>query len=467
MSDTTPLETSARELGEASPLQNMTVPAPDFDADLLPLGERALRRVLDNVIARGDEAETDYLEVKGPLEMSKRETTSKIAKFLLGAANRKPDQAAQNFQGHCVLVIGAEKGSAPGVPRGTEVHELEDRLRPYLGPDFPGFEFGRLPVNADNEVLFIIALPPEDGQPMFPCHRDFQGSDRRDTLEDGRIYVRGKSNTRPARSEEIASLIARGESQGKAPINLSVGVQGEIPVVQKLSDTLERMRAYRLREFEKERDAERARRSRPLGSLVGLDNMFHAPLTEEEQMQRLAEWRAREADQLEKGRHHLLGVGLDGAVIHVISRGRFVSKPQLTITFRDCEAVDFLEHEEFDLNVISEPVVDPPKPLGYSLLVSPPKIRIARHPVEWQNRNGDAEVRIALESFRPDDRWTSDRDDFVLVSRDDTATSVSASWVLTEEGNDNVVTGEFTVPTAAPVNAAEILRDLMDSGRSS
>lgn len=466
MSDPKSPKANTHELAHASQQHPMTVPAHDFDTDVIPLGERALRHVLDNVLARGDEAETDYLEVKRPLEMGKNETTAKIAKFLLGAANRKPDRAAQNFRGYCVLVIGAEKGFAPGVPRGTEVHELEDRLRPYLGPDFPGFEFGRLPVDANNEVLFIVALPPRDGQPMFPCSKTFQGQDKRDALEDGRIYVRGKSNTRPARSEDIAALIARGQAQEKVPINLSIEVPGEIPVVQKVSETLERMRAYRLSEFEKERDAERARNSRPFGSPIGLRNMFHTPRTEEEQAKCLAEWRAREVEQLEKGRHHLLGVGLNGAIIHVVSRGRFVSKPQLTITFRDCEVYDFLDRDEFNMNVIAEPVIDPPRMPGYGLLASPPQVRIARHPVEWQNRDGDAEVRITLESFRPDDRWASDRDDFVLVSRDGTATSVSASWVLTEEGSDNLVTGEFTVPTATPVDAGEILRDLMKSGRS-
>ena len=54
----------------------------------------------------------------------------------------------------------------------------------------------------------------------------------------------------------------------------------------------------------------------------------------------------------------------------------------------------------------------------------------------------------------------------MLVSRDDTATAVSASWVLTEEGNDKVVTGEFTIPTAAPVHAAAIVKALVVSGRN-
>jgi hypothetical protein len=90
-----------------------------------------------------------------------------------------------------VLVIGAGKGRADGIVRGTEPHELEDRLRPYLGAQFPAFELGRIAVGSDREVLFLIAQPPRDGQAISPCHKSFQGGNRQDNLEDSAIYVRG------------------------------------------------------------------------------------------------------------------------------------------------------------------------------------------------------------------------------------------------------------------------------------
>ena len=123
------------------------------------------------MIAVGDEAESTYLEVKSSLDMKSKTATVKIAKFLLGVANRRPQESARYFQGYAVLVIGAQKGGAPGVPRGTEAHELEDSVRPYLGPQFPAFEFGRIGVNSDREVLFVIAQPPQEDQTIFPCHR--------------------------------------------------------------------------------------------------------------------------------------------------------------------------------------------------------------------------------------------------------------------------------------------------------
>src|SRR5665647_2493699 len=105
-----------------------------LDTGVIPLGERALQSILDHVIAVGDEAETTYLEVKSSLALGSKTGVAKVAKFLLGVANRRPNEAASHFHGYAVLVIGAQKGGAPGVPRGVEPHELEDRLRPYLGP---------------------------------------------------------------------------------------------------------------------------------------------------------------------------------------------------------------------------------------------------------------------------------------------------------------------------------------------
>lgn len=104
--------------------------------------------------------------------------------------------------------------------------------------------------------------------------------------------------------------------------------------------------------------------------------------------------------------------------------------------------------------------------MGFSVVPPITNFRPASYPVEWQNCGEDAEVILTPDSFRPDVPWTSDQDDFVLVSRDDTATAVSASWVLTEEGNDKVVTGELTIPTAAPVHAAAIVKALVASGRN-
>lgn len=88
--------------------------------------------VLDHVVANGDAAETSYLEAKSTVDITSKPGLVKVAKFLLGCANRLPEDAARHFKGYAVLVIGAQQGKAAGVALGADPHEFAGRLRPYL-----------------------------------------------------------------------------------------------------------------------------------------------------------------------------------------------------------------------------------------------------------------------------------------------------------------------------------------------
>ena len=274
-------------------------PAPEpvaLDTSAVPLGERALRQILDHVVAVGDEAETTYLEVKSELDLSSKLGVAKVAKFLLGAANRRPTEAAHHFHGYAVLVIGAQKSSATGVPRGVEAHELEDRLQPYLGSQFPPFEFGRISVNADREVLFVIAQPPQDGQTIFACHKNFHPDDRRDNLDDGAVYVRGASNTRPARAGEIQTLVERARGGGKPPIDLDVRILGSISRVGRVDQMLEDLYEDEEKEFIKHQKLSAL--ASPVPNIIGGPR----PLSDEERARRLHTWRKNKPAHINDGR---------------------------------------------------------------------------------------------------------------------------------------------------------------------
>lgn len=434
-------------------------PAPEnraLDTDVIPLGERALRTILNHVVAVGDAAETSYLEVKGSLDMGSKAATAKIAKFLLGAANRRPLDASRHFRGYAVLVIGAGKERPSGVRRGVEPHELEDRIRPYVGPQFPAFELGRIGVDAEHEVLFVIAQPPLEGQSIFPCCKSYQGDDRRDSLEDGSIYVRGTSNTRPARSGEVLALVERARGGAKAPIDLEVGVLGPICRVDRVEEVLGTLRDFEEKEFRTEAsiapDAFAATSIRLAASVFG----GTAHLTTEDREAALERWRRGRAKHIAQGREHLLGVSLSGAGIRVVSRDRFVSRPHLTVTFHNCELFGHIDPEDADFENAVEPVLrraDPlMSPLDYSAIRPPSR----DYPVAWDNRGEDAEVTLTPKSFRPNVPWESDQDDYVLVARDPHADSIRVSWVLTEEGNDATTRGEFEVPTSDLLDAADL-----------
>lgn len=216
----------------------------------MPLGERALRVVLDHVVELGDAAETSYLEVKREIDLAKPAGFTKVAKFLLGVANRAPTVAARHFQGHAVMVLGAARGETPGLPVGTEVHELEDRLRPYLGAAFPAFEFGRLPAGPDREVLFVIGAPPVQGQPPYPCRKNYAGSDPKENLADGAIYIRGQSNTRPANAGEVDALLERARAGNTRPdVDLTLEVKGPVERVARLDQLMDALYEHTAQTF--------------------------------------------------------------------------------------------------------------------------------------------------------------------------------------------------------------------------
>ncbi|GAB2977757.1 MULTISPECIES: hypothetical protein [Amycolatopsis] len=426
-----------------------------MDTNVVPLGERILRSVLNHVVANGDAAETSYLEAKSTVDIASKPGLVKIAKFLLACANRLPEDAARHFKGYAVLVIGAQQGEAGGVARGAEPHELADRLRPYLGATFPGFEFGRISADGDREVLFVIGLPPEDGQPIYPCHKAY-GVPGEDQLADGAIYVRDHSNTRTANAGEIMALTDRARGVPRPPITLDIDLLGSISRVDRVAEILDRL--YDLEEQQYLEPPSKEKTS-PLPGYVppGLFGDTVTPTTED-RAARLDAWRQARPTHIEAGRAHLFGVALDGVGVRVVSRDRFVARPEIVLTFHNCEIADFDERDEADLSRLVEPVRGR-ETSHWSVLDSvASRITPRGYPVDWAQRGANAEVTLTPESLRPNVEWRTEVDDYVLVARDPQATSVRVTWVLTEDSSDLTTQGEMAVPAGPLVDAAELVK---------
>ncbi|MFK0244065.1 hypothetical protein ACIQUM_05150 [Amycolatopsis azurea] len=424
-----------------------------MDTNVAPLGERILRSVLDHVVAIGDAAETSYLEAKSTVDITSKTGLVKVAKFLLACANRLPEDAARHLKGYAVLVIGAQQGEAGGVARGAEPHELADRLRPYLGATFPGFEFGRIGVEGDLEVLFVVGLPPEDGQPIFPCHKAY-GVPGEDQLVNGAIYVRDHSNTRTANAGEIMALVERARGVPRPPIALDIGLLGSISRVGRVAEVLDR-----LYDFEEQRYLEPPSKEKAPPPGFALPGLFGDTVTStaEDRAARIDAWRQARPAYVEAGRAHLFGVALDGVGVRVVSRDRFVARPEIVLTFHDCEIVDFAERDDADLSLLVEPVRGRETP--HWGMVDPGASRITPrdYPV-WDQRGMNAEVTLTPESLRPNVGWSTDQDDYVIVARDPQTTSVRVTWVLTEDSSDLTTRGEMAVPVGPLVDAAELVK---------
>lgn len=66
-------------------------------------------------IASDDRVERYFLEVKSTVDLNTNSGRAKVAKFILGAANRDPARAAARFGGHAVMLLGIGSGEAPGI----------------------------------------------------------------------------------------------------------------------------------------------------------------------------------------------------------------------------------------------------------------------------------------------------------------------------------------------------------------
>ena len=123
------------------------------------------------------------------------------------------------------MVIGAEQGGLPGVPAGTEVLDIEQKINKYLGPDGPAWERERHPADAaGHEVLLILVDPPEDGDPIYLCRAEFQGS--KASMANGDFYLLAQGKTRKGTATEINDLVSRAGRKTAALPELTLGLEG-------------------------------------------------------------------------------------------------------------------------------------------------------------------------------------------------------------------------------------------------
>ena len=449
------------EISESASTQPTT-----FDTDTIPLGERSWHAILQHVMKVGDEAETSYLETKSTLDITttqgkaraNKQAVAKIAKFLLGAANRLPKDASRHFQGHAVLVIGAEKGQALGVPRGIELHDLENSLRPYLGPKFPNFELGRITLSDEREVLLIIAPPPKDGEQIYPCCKNYQPEERRDNLRDGAIYVRGSSNTREAQHEEVLALVERSRSRKKSPIDLEVSLDGPIYRVVELNDTLNRLYDQEASDFNEKIAEQHKRENNTVSQFPFIQpHPLAKPITGSEMEEALQFWKDTRPERVAAGRQYLLGVSLDFSRIQVVSHGRFIAKPQLSVHFYGCEILEWNDPDDADWEKLVEPIIHKTDAFGYRLDTGSLSINMPHREPTFGNDSDKAWMSFDAESFRPNTPWRSRSKECILIAQDNSSEHIEATWTLTEDGNDEVVSGRFTIETEPSVSATELV----------
>lgn len=198
-----------------------------FDTDVNPTKREELIKIIKWAAGKGDEAESQSLELKSQLSFesaggARNKSFAKIIKFILGASNRDEYKAAKAFQGYGVMLIGVGEGEIVGIESALpEEHEFREHAKAYFGPTVPKFEY--FPVDVDGKkVLTIVVDPPKNGQPIYICSKDFSPQDEKDkhgktkkgqdALRDGAVYYRESSSTKAATSDQLRELFERYKS---------------------------------------------------------------------------------------------------------------------------------------------------------------------------------------------------------------------------------------------------------------
>lgn len=479
-----------------------------MDTNFVPMGERRLRQIMDAVVTEGDTAEYLGLEAKSDIDPSRKGTgIAKIAKFILGMANRMPEAAAHHFEGYGVMVIGVETARAEGIPNGVESHELADRLRPYLGAQGPVWDLARLPTSDTHEVLFIIVDPPTAGHRPFVCRKDFQPADKADakaTLVDGAIYVRDRSQTRQARAAEVDALWERGK-RSAPEVGIDFSVTGRALLVTDQTGGLETLfegmaNKTRQEAEEKRCAAEAASGARQqakgeagdedqscgqrgvfaaqsiLGSMtnpwanLATPNAFGRPAQRPEPSdpevvirRREQRWWARWPDC----RESLYRITAERIVFTVENTAAsYLSDPQVALTISGAFGLDPLDADSVKRHRVL-PFIEEPARGPYDIII--PELDYSairpigrRQEFDWSNE-ADGTVRVVLtpSALRPSTPWRTDDDELVLVATDPDATNLEGTWSLTAEGIGERFDGAFTIPIRKVNDVVDLMREYL------
>jgi len=190
-----------------------------FDISRAPLGLRAASVLVTELSKLDDRFERHYLEIKSDIDPSKNEL-AKIAKYILGSANRMPEKSVTAFEGYGVMVIGVAPGKITGMPP-IEILDIDKAVSTYIGPHGPHWDLIHVPVkDSTNTVLVILVDPPQNGQDAFVCRKDGDG------LANGRIYIRADGETREARAHEVDQILDRGKRSAASEVGFEVEVLG-------------------------------------------------------------------------------------------------------------------------------------------------------------------------------------------------------------------------------------------------
>lgn len=186
----------------------------------LPISEEEWVALVRSVASWGDRAESRAIELKGgDLKPSSKEGAAKVARFVLGAANRKPPEEDDVLDGFAIMLIGVESDGTLSGAAAVETHEVTRLVAKYVG-DEPRWSLKWISVDESTAVLAVVVRPSRAGDPPFVARADGVG------ISSGDVYVRRNGETSKASATEFDALMDRAAGAAPALPQLAVEFTG-------------------------------------------------------------------------------------------------------------------------------------------------------------------------------------------------------------------------------------------------
>lgn len=461
-----------------------------LDTSQAPRGVIAAQRLIEAVTEHGDLAERHYLELKSTLDLSTKKDKEKIAKFILGAANRMPETAATAFEGYAAMLIGVSAGSITGIPP-VEMMEIAKVVQQYVGAAGPRWDVVWVPIEGSaNQVLIVLVDSPQPGQPPYACRSNGE------SLTSGRIYIRADGETREANADEFDLLVARGSASPKVDVDFAVELRGDVAPVSLEADLtievyIERQRTRLLDALPGETPpTEETQAPRSLADLAvttrgiseflrgssALTNAMMIPeeRTEEAYRASVDSWEQRFRAAWVNAVPRIAASQLTPVVVKITNRA--------VTFFHDVGVQLHLEGEVFAYGYVDPQWVESMSGLD---LPRPPRVwgprqrdlGVLNHPnlgyvhpsipgtyvspsVRFRN-GGSVDLDLVVGELRPLGTYESEEEEFVLVVADSSLTSIHGTWQLTARDHNEVFKGEIDVPVAPARDITEAARDVL------
>lgn len=453
--------------------------ADEIDLAHLPSGQLAWRTLVDQISKVDATAERHFYELKSEIDLNTTVGRPKVAKFILGAANRDPDTAARRFDGRALMFLGIGEGTTPGI-EGFEAMELQRYVNKFTGMPGPDWDFERIEVENGRAVIVVIVGPPDATKQPWACEADGL------KMFNGRMYIRGDGDTREATGAEIKVMLARSKTAIKPQVDLDVEIVGSVRAYvwdeAVLDDYLARKREWFLDALPKPTktrmlspyEANRmgvdikailAASSQVQRGLGGFGGSTPEGRTKDEYTAQIDEWEAKVRERMQPLLDRAAGYAWHGVTVKINNQtDTYLDQPEFRIHLAG--AVDALDKASSVPELMKE-LPRPPRRWGptsnlSSMLGIGPQIKpyipnfspIARSNfgvVRYKN-GGSVSLDFTLEALRPRAAWTSDDDDFLLITRDPELTEFRGTWEATVRGHNAVYEGELVVEANTKVN---------------